>query len=96
TSRERAFKALFLAEFKHLYSQMTLEINYEHYLIGNVNEIIDVGIRRANKMQSNRGGVQITPALPCPLIASQDYTAKYVAPTSISDLQKKRFTISFP
>lgn len=83
-------KAPFLAEFNRLYAQITLEINYEDHLIDIIQERIDVGIRLADKLQPGMVGVQITPALPCALIASRDYIAKYSAPMNIAELQQHR------
>jgi DNA-binding transcriptional LysR family regulator len=83
-------KAPLLAEFNRRYPQITLEINYEDHLVDIIQERIDVGIRLADKLQPGMVGVQITPELPCALIASLSYIEQYSAPETISDLQQHR------
>ncbi|CAI1883379.1 D-malate degradation protein R [Serratia grimesii] len=83
-------KAPLLAEFNRRYPQITLEINYEDHLVDIIQERIDVGIRLADKLQPGMVGVQITPELPCALIASLSYIEQYSVPETISDLQQHR------
>ncbi|CAI0709646.1 D-malate degradation protein R [Serratia entomophila] len=83
-------KAPFWAEFNRLYPQITLEINYEDHLIDIIQERIDVGIRLADKLQPGMVGVQITPELPCALIATQEYIEQYGAPNNVDELQHHR------
>ncbi|MBS2693686.1 LysR family transcriptional regulator, partial [Salmonella enterica subsp. enterica serovar 1,4,[5],12:i:-] len=83
-------KAPFLAEFNRRYPQISLEINYEDHLVDIIQERIDIGIRLADKLLPGMIGVQITPALPCALIATPEYIAQYGAPNNIGELQQHR------